>query len=154
MAEIVNEEQTLYPGVRKPASAFSRVLGLQAIAPAGVGGGDYSYSPAIGNSFRLRRVTFWWGGNAFGADCGGFIYIRTGTGVPDEPMIATQWEEVIPFWGRVGKPAILVMGPPGSIALPMNKPYTGEGRRFGLHASNGIAVSPFWVQVWFEIAEG
>lgn len=154
MVRIVNKAQQLTAGVVRPTSGYSRVFGLACKAAVGVGAGDFAYSPPMGRSVWLRFMSIWYGGSDSANNCAGTIYVSSGTGVPTALIISTQWEIVVPFWAGTTKPAIMVQGREGYLSWPMSRPYTGESRRFGLRIENGSASRPFWVNVWFEIAEG
>jgi len=154
MTEIITRGSRLVTGAKNPASVYSRVFGLACKAAAGIGVGDFAYSPPHGKNFWLKFMSIWYGGSDPAADCGGTIYISSGTGIPTGEQIATQWQIIVPFWAGTTKPAIMVLGREGYLSWPMNRLYAGEALRFGMSIENGSAVRPFWVNAWFEISEG
>ena len=153
MAKVVNRDQQVRVGVLAPKPVYSRVLGLQIAVAGGVGNSQYCYTPMLGNTIRLLRVTLHVFGSLLNVQVGGFFYIATGQTAPRAcGEIATRWELIIPMTCGAKK-AIYWWGRQQTFAWDMDVLYTGYERRFAICVENTL-LDPFHVLVWFQIAEG
>lgn len=151
---LVTMPQPITTGVQFPKSVYSRVVNLELHIPAGIGNGDFAFTPALGNNIWLLRVDVWFLRNDTGGQIGGFVYIGAGSAVPAHGgVIAMRWDLIVPNYSGA-KPGLWWQGVDGHVGWDMRKLYTGEARRFGVSIENFSATLNWVALVSFVISEG
>ena len=153
MAKLVSRNQPLRVGTLFPRGVYSRRVNLELFVPAGAGNNDWSVTAPIGNEVWLLSVDIWIFAATLATLTGGILRIQTGTGGDvNAGLIATRWEPVMDM-SQMFNQAFLFFGEAPLFSFPMNKYYSGAGRRFGVVCENSVAAA-YYVVVSFEISEG
>ncbi len=154
MVHIVNSSQQITHAALAPASIHSRWINLQLLVAAGVLNKDTAFTPTLGNTFRLLEMQLTVFPSVIDAIAPLFIHLRTGSSrTPTQEDVAVNWDDIIQHAG-VSTPRFLFAGQQITLKWPMNRLYTGEGRRLGCVIENISSTVGARVWVGFRISEG
>lgn len=137
-----------------PKPTYSRVLTLELIVPAGIGGEDYNYTEKLGTDLWLLAVDIWVSSLSAGGECGGFFQISTGFDKPTSSGdIVMKWKSLFQHQGIKPYPAFKFIEK-GHMRFTMMRFWNGQPRRFGAYIGNFSDVDQLFAIVAFEISEG
>jgi len=137
-----------------PKPAYSRIVNLEVLVPAGIGAEGFNYTPPLGNRLWLLSVDLWFFNPTPDIQIGGFIYLRTGGKKPASPgETAMKWDSVVDDSTGI-KPGIYWTGLRAHIRWDMMKFYEGSERRFALLIENFSETQQWLAWVSFQISEG
>lgn len=154
MVELLNTAQPIRTGIFYPRGVASRVLTLELIVPAGIGNGDWNYTPVLGNELWILSADLWICTiNVVGA-AGAFFQLSTGMGTTVVAgMVILDWDTLVPHSGIKPYPACWWVYDL-HLHFDMNRHFSGQSRRLGAWFGNLSATAEIRVLVSFQISEG
>lgn len=132
MAEVINKNQQVFVAGTRPASNYSRVIGVN-VTNLVVGVNRFASTPVVGNNVWLKKIQVWVFPKAIGVGPATLLSFRSGSTEPSTFADVLEWDPIIRNVGPGGVDLWWALfDGMNEMEFEFNQLFTGENRRFGI----------------------